>query len=280
MRSRKLARELAACRKKAGLGQDAIAAHLHHNKIWVSHMETPAWCRPKVGDVRSWLARCGITDPAEVERIVRLAIEVRQPGWWQEYDLSVQHATFVALEAEAAAELVWEPYLIPGLLQLTAYARVIIAADGALPPGDVESLVRVREGRQKALVREAEPGPLVLHAVIDETVLLRRLVPPALMRDQLGYILAAMREPNVTVQVLPLDAPARRAMTGPYVILRYAEEDEHDVTYCEAPVGARYAEDPASLERMHGAFAEAARLALPPAESAGLIRDAASRLAG
>lgn len=276
VRSRRLARILADYRKAAGLRQPEVARHVGRTSVWVSRTETPATCRPSVGDVRALLALYGVTDPGEVERIVDLAREVRQPGWWHGYDLSSAHATFVALEAEAASKRAWEPSLIPGLLQVPGYARVVIASGpDPLAPGRIEELVKVRAERQKVLHRAV---PLVTEDIIDESVLYRVVGTRALMREQLEHLLRVMEEPHITVRILPSSAGAHPAMTGPFTVLRFADEADHDIVYSEGQAGGVYAEEPESLERAQRVFGRLAALALPPAESAALIASVLSQV--
>ena len=69
------------------------------------------------------------TDQAERERLMTLAREGKQQGWWQSYDLP--YSTYVGLEAEAVAVSGFHSSVMPGLLQTADYARAIHEA--ALP---------------------------------------------------------------------------------------------------------------------------------------------------
>jgi hypothetical protein len=273
VRSRRLAAILRHYRLRTDLLQRDVARHVNRTVQWVCRVENAATCRPSVGDVRSLLALYQVTDPAEVERVATLAAEVKQNGWWHEYDLSAAHATFVGLEAEASQKRVWEPLLIPGLLQIPDYARAIITAGpDDLPPGRVEELVRVRAERQKLLVR---PVPLVLHAITDEAALRRQVGSPALMRAQMAHIAEVAQAPNVTVQVLPFSAGAHQGMTGAFTILGYPDPDDHDIVYCDTPAGPVYTEDDDDIGRAHRAFANLSAASLSAGDSMDLIAKAA-----
>lgn len=275
VRSRRLARILSDYRKAAGKTQAEAARYVGRTTPWVSRNETAATCRPSVGDVRSLLDFYGVTDPAVVEQVIALAREVKEPGWWHGHNLSSAHEAFVALEAEASAKLAWEPSLIPGLLQVAGYARVVIAAGpDPLAPGRIEELVRVRAERQKILHRVV---PLVADDIIAESVLHCVVGTPALMREQLGHLLRMMEEPHVTVRILPSSAGAHGGMTGPFTILQFADEADHDIVYGEAMTGGVYAEEPESLERAHRVFGNLGELALSPEESADLIASVLSQ---
>jgi hypothetical protein len=83
---------------------------------------------------------------------------------------------FIGLEAEAVSAAVWQIAAVPGLLQTEEYARAVhIAHQQVLrdPPGGFERRVAVRMIRQQLLT--TRDPPLKLSAVIDESVLLRKV---------------------------------------------------------------------------------------------------------
>ncbi len=273
VRSRRLAGILAAYRKRAGLDQAAVARYVNHHKVWVSHVETPAWCRPSVGDVRALLALYGVTDPAETDRVVRLAVEVKQSGWWHDYDVTAALATLLSLEDEASDKRIWESAYVPGLLQTEEYARAVIGAGlDPVAARDADELVRVRMERQKALRR---PSPLRLHCILDQAVLCRPAGPAALMRDQLRHLAAVAELENVTIQVLPFAAGPHPAMGAPFAVFSFPDPDDHDIVWTDTMNGPVYAEAQEHINRARRAFAHLAAHSLPEYESVGL----AARLA-
>ena len=276
VRSRRLAGILRDKRRAAGRTQAEVARHLGRTVRWVSRTETPAECRPSVGDVRALLAFYRVTDPAEVDAIAAIAAEVREPGWWHEYDLPSKLATFVALETEAAAGFVWESSLVPGLLQTEAYARAVISAGPDwLAPDRIDALVSARARRQKILHREE---PLHLAAIIDEAVLRRVVGGREVMAEQLARVREAAEAPNVTVRLLLSSAGAHPGQTGPFTILRYGDKDGRDVLYCENPAGGMYYEDEADVQRAHRAFGRLGSMSLSPARSIAFIRETGESL--
>ena len=276
VRSRRLAGLLKEYRKAAGLRQAAVAAHLGRTNVWVSRTETPATCRPSVGDVRTLLALYGVTDPAETERAVQLAIAAREQGWWHAYDLSEMHASFIALESEAVSKRVWESGFIPGLLQSEGYARAVIAAGPEpLDPERLESLVEARMKRQKILHRER---PLMLHAIADEAALARGAGKREVMAAQLAHLAEAAQMPNVTFQVLPFAAGPHPGATGSLTILEYVDTGDPDVLYVETPAGSMYVEEDRDVKRNYRAFAHLIALALSPRGSMDLVAKYAADL--
>ena len=94
---------------------------------------------------------------------------------------------------------VYDMRLIPGLLQTEAYIRAVNQTPGRnLPPGEVDRLVQMRMRRQEILDRDQPP---VLHTIIDEAVLSRRIGDARVMRDQLTTLTTHQ---TALIQVLPL----------------------------------------------------------------------------
>lgn len=273
VRSRRLAAELRRLRRAAGLTPAAAAAEADVSTAMVYRSEEPG-CRPKPNNVRALVQAYGVTDPAVIRHLVGLAKDASRPGWWHDYGLPAALATFIALEAEASAHFAWEPALIPGLLQIRPYARVIFASAPGLSPGQVEDLVRVRAERQKVLVRE---DPLRLHVIMDETAVRRVIGTRALMREQLAHLLDAAAWENVTLQVLPADAPV--VPPGPFSVLRYPDEaGDHHVVFCDTLNGPVYAEETHDADRAHWTFGNLADAALPPGATIDLVARVAADL--
>src|SRR6201999_3108582 len=101
---------------------------------------------------------------------------------------------------------IWHVDVVTGLLQTEAYARHIISSYSRVepvPPGMVGRMVNVRMRRQQALDRDG----LQLSVVLDESVLQRRVGNDSVMFEQLQRLAREAEKPNVTLHILPLNAP-------------------------------------------------------------------------
>ena len=265
VRSRRLAAILREKREASGLSVTVAAEKAYLAPSWVYRAEKPN-CRPEPNNVAAILRVYGVTDEDEIRRVTGIARDAARPGWWDSYALSPDHAEFVAAEAEAVTKLVWEPSIVPGLLQVPGYARAVIASGPEkLTPGRVEELVRVRMERQRVLTRD---DPLRLTVIIDEAVLRRVVGSRALMREQLWHLAEAAGQGPAVVRVLPDETGAHPAMRGPFTILRYADPaTDHDVIYCETVAGALYAETDDVADCARSAFSRLETLALGRRES-------------
>ena len=181
-------------------------------------------------------------DAAEREQLINLARDARKRGWWHSYSdvLPEWYETYVGLEAEASSMHTYESEAIPGLLQTEEYAYAITKS--TLIRATEPEITRRVELRMQRQDRITGAQPLDLWAVIGETALRRCVGGPAVLRRQLEHVRKLAELPNVTVQVMPLDAGAHPAQAGPFVILRYSNHIDPDVVYLETHVGGLYLE--------------------------------------
>ena len=169
-------------------------------------------------DVRDLCAFYGITDEAERTRLMTLAQEGKQQGWWQPYGLTPAYSEFVGLEQAATSMDVYHSTVVPGLLQTSGYAEALHEAGMPKPdPETLERLVKTRVTRQELLDRSDPP---LIQIVMDEAVLRRPIGGPAVMRDQLDRMVEIARRPNVTIQVLAFELGAHPALESNFTILK------------------------------------------------------------
>jgi transcriptional regulator with XRE-family HTH domain len=225
VRRLRLAAELREIRESKGKSGDAVAAALKWSPSKISRYER---------------ARTGL-QPREVERLLdyyeitgarrahllALAQDAAQKGWWEEFadDLSADYQQFIGLEHEASSMAIWHVDVVPGLLQTQAYARHIISSYNRVDPRAprmVERMVKVRMRRQQVLNREPE---LQLSVVLDESVLKRRIGDELVMYEQLQRLVREADRPNLTLQVLPLDAQ-HTVFGESFVIFSFGSDEE------------------------------------------------------
>ncbi len=225
VRRRRLAAELREIRESKGKSGDAVAAALRWSPSKISRYE-----RAKTGlqprEVERLLDYYEITGPRR-ELLLALAADATQKGWWEDYgdSLSADYQQFIGLEDEASEIAVWDVYALPGLFQTEAYARHVIGAYRQIEPvtpGMIDRLVKVRMRRQNVVDRESG---LNLSVVIDESVLQRRVANEQVMHEQLQRLAREADRPNVTLQILPMDAP-HTVFVESFVIFRFEPDSE------------------------------------------------------
>ncbi|MFI9638956.1 helix-turn-helix domain-containing protein [Micromonospora sp. NPDC051925] len=221
--------------------------------------------------IKALLDAYGADEQTSAE-LLEIAGEAGRRGWWHRYSrgnlIPPEYAALIQFEAAASEIRTFEPMIIPGLLQTSAYAQARLTSGPVRLTADrIEARVQVRAERQRILDRDDPP---VVSVVIDEAVIRRKVGGADVMRQQLLHVAALAERPNVDVQVVPFSEGAY-AGTSPFVILSF--EGEGDVIYLETMAGNIYPESETAYYR--DTFARIQQDALSKDRSVDLIRKAA-----
>ncbi len=239
VRRRRLGSELRKLRELKGMTAEEVAARLLVSQSKISRLENG---RRSISqrDVRDLCGVYGVEDVRIVDSLMQMAKESRQQGWWHAFG-DVPYSIYIGLETDAASLRVYEPQIVPGLLQTKNYAEAVIAGNlPEAPREQVEKRVSVRMRRQE---RITEPDrPLRMWAVIDEAALRRVVGNNEIMREQLVHLLELSSMPNVTVQLLAFDAGAHAGLNGQFTILEFADATDASVVYLEGVTSDLYLE--------------------------------------
>lgn len=139
---------------------------------------------------------------------------------------------FAEAEARCRKLRTFELGVIPGLMQTLAYAAALEAASvrrGAITQEQADGRVAFLAGRQKLLDKGSPP---IIHAVLDESCLVRTVGGAAVMGPQLDHLLALAERPNITIQVAPFCLGEQRPFLLPVVLLTLP--DRSVVGYAES----------------------------------------------
>lgn len=280
-RRRRLAAELRRLREREGItGEQAteLLGWPHSSKL--NRIEL-AKTGLKPADLLSLLDLYHVTSARRAE-LTALAEESRRSGAIQAPGMRIPGEQVAFLEAEADAESIgiWEPMVVPGLFQTEQYSRALLQAwvtRFALPAGEVDRRVAARRLRQEILTRDPPPQ---VSAVIDESVLRRRIGEPPVMREQLGHLVAISELPNIGLRILPLDGEHMVA-TGPFNYLRFRQLHEvplDDIVMYENLTGMDDIEDEGDVHQYKVAFESLTSGALDPEQSRALITAVADQV--
>ncbi|MEV5078311.1 helix-turn-helix transcriptional regulator [Streptomyces sp. NPDC056159] len=239
VRRRRLGQELRRLRELKGMTAEEVAERLLVSQSKISRLENG---RRSISqrDVRDLCGVYEVEDHRIVDSLMQMAKDSRQQGWWHSFG-DIPYSVYIGLETDAASLRIYDPQVVPGLLQTRQYAEALIA--GALPetaPADIEKRVQVRMRRQERI--SAAENPLRLWTVLDEAALRRIVGSPALMREQLEHLVKQSRLPHVTVQVIPFDMGAHPGLNGQYAILEFPDTADSSVVYIEGVTSDLYLE--------------------------------------
>ncbi|MYR58068.1 helix-turn-helix domain-containing protein [Streptomyces sp. SID625] len=239
VRRRRLGQELRRLRELKGMTAEEVAERLLVSQSKISRLENG---RRSISqrDVRDLCGVYEVEDHRIVDSLMQMAKDSRQQGWWHSFG-DIPYSVYIGLETDAASLRVYDPQVVPGLLQTRRYAEALIA--GALPettPADIEKRVQVRMRRQERIA--AAENPLRLWTVLDEAALRRVVGGPALMREQLEHLVEQSQLPHVTVQVIPFGMGAHPGLNGQYAILEFPDTADSSVVYIEGVTSDLYLE--------------------------------------
>lgn len=271
VRNRELGALLKGYREARNLSATQVASDLLISPATISRLETASRASPRSGPLLV-RALCGYyaLDPETTARLVQMAKEGSQPGWWQRYNLEPATATYLDLESAAASIENFETTFVPGLLQTMDYAKEVIQSMRPNFSADqLDRTVESRLARQQILTGD---NPLSYHAVVDEAIFHRVVGNREVMRNQLQEIRRIASElHHVTIQVLPFSAGVSPGVDGPFAVLSFPEVVLPPVVYAEGQLGQVFNHDPDVAERARLVFSGLSSRALDPDQSLGVI---------
>ncbi|MEV6618728.1 helix-turn-helix transcriptional regulator [Streptomyces sp. NPDC051051] len=274
VRRRRLGQELRRLREDKGMTAEQVADRLLVSQSKISRLENG---RRSISqrDVRDLCGVYEVEDQRIVDSLMQMAKDSRQQGWWHAFG-DVPYSVYIGLETDAASLRVYDPQVVPGLLQTRQYAETLIS--GALPEtaaAEIEKRVQVRMRRQERI--SAEENPLRLWTVMDEAALRRVVGNKSLMRDQLEHLVEQSRLPHVTVQVIPFEMGAHPGLNGQYAILEFPDAADSSVVYIEGVTSDLYLEKPNDVQKYSVMYEHLRAQALNVDQSRRFIADIAKQ---
>ncbi|ANS64050.1 hypothetical protein SLINC_1826 [Streptomyces lincolnensis] len=158
---------------------------------------------PTADDVERILTAIGVSDDAKAEYMdAARAVATETTAWRliQRAGLHKAQRQLKAVEARMTLLRLFQPALVPGLLQTPEYMRAILSRHEDLSETAVRETVSARLERQEVLYDESK----TLRFVITEPVLRWLIVPPLVMSGQLDRLISMSRLPHVDIRVVPL----------------------------------------------------------------------------
>jgi transcriptional regulator with XRE-family HTH domain len=270
-----LGSQLRRLREGRGISAQDAARAIRGSESKISRIELGRNAVREI-DVADLLTLYGVTDLEEREQLLSLASQANRPGWWYRYNdiLPSWFQAYIGLEEAAASIRIYEPQFVPGLLQTEDYATAVLAL-GDIPAEETERHVILRKERQ----RRFTAGELRLWVILDEEALRRPIAAPAVMRDQLNFLLEASDSRDLTLQVTRRGTGGHVAPSG-FSILRFADPTMQDIVYVEQLTSALYLDKRQEVDRYLLAMERMSFVSAQPRESAELIRDILAEMEG
>lgn len=269
-----LGSQLRRLREAKGITREEAGHLIRGSESKISRMELG-----RVGfkerDVADLLTSYGVVDGQARAAVLDLVTRANEPGWWHRFNdvLPAWFQAYVGLEEAAARIRTYEVQFVPGLLQTKEYARAVVTAGSAgIGAEEIARRVDLRLERQRILDRP--DGPF-FWAVIDEAALRRPIGGAEVMRAQLEHLADLMRQPNITIQVMPFSFGGHSAEGGAFSILRFPDRELPDVVYVEHLAGALYLDKREDVDKYTEVMERLCAVSTTPDETIELLRSIA-----
>ncbi len=253
--------ELRAHREQQGLTLREVARRAGWSASKVSSWENGRRISPV--DAAIYLVNCGTHAP-ERARLLELTRPPSELYWVRPYfDKLVHPMKSLIIQENLAASIVYHsPRAIPGMLQTEDYARALYELSGRYTAERLKLLVRARVDRQKLLQRP--DAPRTTSFIYEHT--LRSIVrDPALMHEQLQYLVLSANLPHCSIRILPNSAPPYHLVGSKFTILEFV--DQPAVTYEETYATGLFVDDRIAVEAYYILLTRLEQAALSDAQS-------------
>jgi transcriptional regulator with XRE-family HTH domain len=197
-------------RVAAGYSGNQLAKQLGWPQSKVSKLETGKQL-PTSKDVNEWALAVGAT-PSQVDELYVLAdgAKVEYSTFREMYRTqggAGGQLDYAALEARSSDIRIFQPAMIPGLLQTAEYARELLSAPGGpmlhgADEAEVLKMVQARLGRQQILYQKYR----MVTVILLEAALRTHLVSRDAQRGQIDRLRALVGLPSLTLGVVPFEA--------------------------------------------------------------------------
>ncbi|MFJ2110683.1 helix-turn-helix domain-containing protein [Streptomyces sp. NPDC087850] len=196
-----LGKRLRALRQQSGLTGKQLAESLSWAPSKVSKLENGRQT-PTDDDIHGWTRTTNSEDSAEALLASLHTLEFQHAEWQRQFRTGLaSHQNKIAeLDAHTKLFRVFEPTVIPGLLQTAEYARARLAQGISTfkVPNDIDAAVKARVQRQELLYRPDKR----FHFVLTEAALRFQLCAPEVTLGQLDRLVSLSTLPNTRLGII------------------------------------------------------------------------------
>lgn len=251
---RQLGRALRDARHAQGSTLDQVARDTEFSRATLSRIELGQYERIKVREVE-YLCRYYGLSIERMNYLKAIAAQSNTTVWWQGYRhfLGGGFTTYLELETYATEIHVFQPLIVPGLLQTVDYARWIFSNYSPSDSAEaIEEKVELRMRRCTRLTQRHSRSRVEL--VIHESVLHAVVGSARTMAAQCRHIADISARDNIEVRVLPFSAgiPTGGVMT-PFIVLEFLD-GEPSAVYSEAALGSITFDDAEDVRRYRSLY--------------------------
>lgn len=267
-----LGQRLSVARDRADMSTYQLSQKLGYSQSKVSRIQTGN-LRASMAEVGQWLNACNVTDPQQREEVMRLAeaIVTGAAGYEdiQRGSLETRQRELADVDAQARLIRQYHPVLITGPFHSSDYARACIEAANLHGLTDVDAAVKARMERGQR-IRNGQTGEY--HVILSEAALhWTPATAPESVVETRSNLLKRSRSKNITVQIVPLDAPATALTQCGFMMFDFKETSEPSMVIVETPAVELSFDAPAQVADFEETWHRLSEMALSPKESIAMI---------
>lgn len=177
---------------------------------------------------------------------------------WVDREVSPEWSEWRDAEDEATELLTVRIDVVPGLLQTEDYARAVLASDD-----DVQQRIE----RQEILTKDDPP---FFEALIDESVLYRKIGEESIMTEQLSHLIEMAQRDNISIRVVPMASGGLARFAGPFVLANL--DNGKQAAFVDAEISGRIEERPDRLSKLRRQWTRFSRNALSQQNTINMIQ--------
>ncbi|MFE0103821.1 helix-turn-helix domain-containing protein [Streptomyces sp. NPDC059009] len=216
MNRSELGSALRVLREASGKEAKAVARSAVMSASKLSKVETGKLA-PTADDVDRILTAIGVSDDVKSEYMDAARAAATEATAWrliQRAGLHKAQRQLKAVEARMSLLRVFQPALIPGLLQTHHYMRAVLSRHDDLTEPVVREIIAARLERQEVLYDQTK----TLRFVITEGVLTWEIVPPLILAGQMDHLVTMSQLSNVDLRVVPQAGPKHDIPNHAFVV--------------------------------------------------------------
>lgn len=204
-----------------------------------------------------------IKDLERIEELIGTNGYLKRNLKWITREISPEWFEWREVEEDATELLNYETVLIPGLLQCASYARAVLPS---------EEMVEERLERQQRVL--GSENPPVFEALLDESILYRRVGGPEVMVEALTHLIEMARKDDIIVRTVPLTANIKR-FAHSFVLATVTNGKQ--VAYLDSARKGRIEELQSEISELRRTWLHLSAVALSQEDSIALIQKAIER---
>jgi transcriptional regulator with XRE-family HTH domain len=280
VRRRRLAAELRKIREDRGMTTAELGERVYLSRTKITRLET-AQFRPDLKEIVDILEALEVTGP-QFDKLFRLARDAAEKGWWDRYGnpMSPRQRLAADLEAGAATIRCYDQTNLPAILQTPDFITALVDLDSAQGKLDYrpERMTDARLHRQRRIFQKDGPS---YEAVLDECVLHRLAVPPAVMAAQLLHVTEVLQaQPRIILRILPHNVriPGGLLPRSSFFLYTFPDREDPPLVVVDTVTTDVIETQRRQVNQYAAIYKRLCKAALSPTASQSFLRGVADRL--